>query len=65
MNWRPGPVSSRSFRFAALVVALFVALREAIYYLDHPGRSGPALMIVLLAVAVTLLAIASLGKSQA
>lgn len=54
--------TSRRLTWAALVLAMLVALREVIYYFDHPHRSGPALVIATLGFAVGFLALALLRR---
>jgi hypothetical protein len=50
--------------WVAVVLAGVVAVLEFVYYLSHPQRSGPALQIAVLAVAVALLGISSVTGSS-
>lgn len=54
--------TSHILRIVSLLLAAFVALRELVYYMDHPYRSGPSLTIALLAIAVVLLAAAGFAR---
>ena len=47
----------KEYRYVAAGIAGFVAIWETVYFVAHPHRPGPALMIAALALAVGLLAL--------